>query len=76
MNQAEPEPQIIQIEAEAAVDDVAQVVPQIEEELRQNQPVQENFDEQVDEDDERLIDQLMATAHEHDEEDEIKRETI
>ena len=76
MNQAEPEPQVIQIEAEAAVDDVAQVVPQIEEELRQNQPVQENFDEQVDEDDERLIDQLMATAHEHDEEDEIKRETI
>ena len=30
----------------------------------------------MDEDDERLIDQLMATAHEHDEEDEIKRETI
>ena len=76
MNQAEPEPQVIQIEAEAAVDDVAQDAPQIEEELRQNQPVQENFDEQVDEDDERLIDQLMATAHEHDKEDEIKRETI
>ena len=76
MNQAEPEPQVIQIEAEAAVDDVAQVVPQIEEELRQNQPVQENFDEQVDEDDERLIDQLMATAHEHDKEDEIKRGSI
>ena len=76
MNQAEPEPQVIQIEAEAAVDEVAQDAPQIEEEVRQNQAVQEYVHEQVDEDDERLIDQLMATAHEHDKEDEIKRETI
>ena len=76
MSQAEPEPQVIQIEAEAAVDDVPQDAPQIEEEVRQNQAVQEYVHEQVDEDDESLIDQLMATAHEHDKEDEMKREAI
>ena len=76
MSQAEPEPQVILIEAEPAVDEVAQDAPQIEEEVRQNQAVQEYVHEQVDEDDERLIDQLMATAHEHDKEDEIKRGTI